>query len=170
MISKPGLGFLKHPGSFVRVWLLIVVRSVFLLSVSGCTNCPLCGGEWPADQDRRVIEPVGPVEMRTIVGKVSCLERVTVLPTFEIRVQLVTLGSSTCENQVIAECLIPRFQEFPVPFELMYVHDDIETSRSYGLVAELLSQGASLFTTDTQYKVLFEASAPPYDLVLVRKK
>lgn len=169
MILKPYPIFFNRANAFAGKRLFVVVASVFLLGVLGCAHCPLCGGEWPSSRDLAT-EHAGPVEMRTIVGTVSCPERVTVLPTFEIRVQLVTLDSSTREKQVVAECLISEFQEFPVPFELVYASNEIEKSQSYGLVAELLSQGTPLFATDTQYKVDLEESALPYDLVIVRNK
>jgi len=168
-MSEPHSIICNGVNAFSRSALFIIVAFVFLLGVPGCAHCPLCGGEWPSDRDRAK-EDAGPVETHTIVGKVSCLERVTILPTFEIRVQLITLGSSTSERQVVVERVISGFHEFPVPFELVYASNQIETSRSYGLVAELLSQGTPLFATDTQYKVNLEESALPHDLLIVRDK
>lgn len=169
MILKQQTVFSQRLTTSLQRWLLVVLASVFLGGASGCAHCPLCGGEWASRRDLAV-ENIGPVEMRTIVGKVSCLERVTILPTFEIRVQLVQLGSSASEKQVVAECVVSEFEEFPVSFELNYACNQVQCSRSYGLVAELLSQGMPLFATDTQYKVNLEESAFPYDLVIVRKK
>ena len=169
VILKRYIKFSSQANAFLRSGFFAVSASLFVLGVLGCAHCPLCGAAWPARGDRTT-EDAGPVVIHTIVGKVSCLERVMILPTFEIRVQLVTLGSSTDERQVVAECLISEFQEFPVPFELIFTSDHIEKSVSYGLVAELLSQGTPLLATDAQYKVNVEESALPYDLVIVRNK
>ena len=54
-------------------------------------------------------------------------------------------------------------------FAFAYDHARLLPTRSYGLEAELWSQGARLFRTDTQYRVCPDGPAAKADLVLVRE-
>lgn len=146
----------------------IVLLMATLTLVAGCAHCPLCGAEWGATRNPpvRVLTP----EIKTVSGSVSCLERVTVLPTFELKIKLVSLGSDGSILDVVAEQVVKSFAEFPVRFSFEYDSAKLSKSGTYGLAAELVSQGATLFKTDTQYKVLPDVTAPPVDLVIVRSK
>lgn len=132
----------------------------------GCAHCPLCGGPWerPAPP-----VPVKPADMRTATGTVACLERVAILPTFELKVMLVALDpSGTGVREVLAEQTLKPLAALPASFAFDYDHARLLPTRSYGLEAELWSQDARLFRTDTQYKVSAEGPAAKADLVLVR--
>lgn len=144
--------------------------AVFLLAFgAGCAHCPLCGGEWDANKGTLSLQPKPP-EMKTISGTVSCMERVTLLPTFEIRVKLVSLCTAGGESVVLAEQTLQAFSGFPVAFSFEYDKSKMAEAIPYGLVAELLSQGTPLYRTDTQYKIDKNDSSDPIDLVIVRLK
>lgn len=150
----------------VRRWLLLLSFLAFSLTfVAGCAHCPLCGAPWASD---RPLAPPKPPEMKTTTGTVSCMERVTILPTFEIRVRLISLCPSESERQVLAEQTIKGFSGFPLAFSLEYDRSKMVDFVTYGLVAELLSQGTPLYRTDTQYKITGNGPSEASDLVIVR--
>ncbi len=154
----------------VRRSLLLSFAAVFfLVFVAGCAHCPLCGGEWDTDKGTISLQPKPP-EMQTISGTVSCMERVTILPTFEIRVKLVSLCTTGGESLMLAEQTVQAFSGFPVAFRFEYDKSKMSEVVPYGLVAELLSQGTPLYRTDTQYKIDKNGSSEPVDLVIVRIK
>lgn len=138
-----------------------------LTFVAGCAHCPVCGAPWSSE---RPLAPPKPPEMKTISGTVSCLERVTILPTFEIRVRLVSFSATESERQVLAEQTIKGWSGFPVAFSLEYDRSRMVDYVTYGLVAELLSQGTPLYRTDTQYKISGAGVPDAADLVIVRIK
>ncbi len=161
-------GYRPSDATPARRWFPLLSSMVFSLAfAAGCVHCPLCGGPWPSE---RPLAPPKPPEMKTITGTVSCMERVTILPTFEIRVRLVSLGAPESESQVLAEQTIRGFSGFPVAFGLEYDKSRMADFAAYGLVAELLSQGTPLYRTDTQYKVTGNGSPEAADLVIVRIK
>ncbi len=154
---------------FARRNVLLSLSFVFLLAfVAGCAHCPLCGGEWGGGK-AIVLQPKPP-EMKTISGTVSCMERMTILPTFEIRVKLVSLCTAGGESPTLAEQTLTAFSGFPVAFSFEYDKSKMSEIAPYGLVAELLSQGTQLYRTDTQYKIDKNGSPEASDLVIVRIK
>lgn len=145
----------------------LVSACLALALLSGCAHCPLCGGPWerPAPP-----VPVKPADMRTATGTVACLERVAILPTFELKVMLVALDpSGSSAREVLAEQTLKPLAALPASFAFGYDHARLLPNRSYGLEAELWSQGARLFRTDTQYRVCPDGPAAKADLVLVRE-
>lgn len=143
---------------------------LFLLAfVAGCAHCPLCGGEWDATKEALSLQPKPP-EMKTISGTISCMERVTILPTFEIRVKLVSLCTAGGEMPPLAEQTLTAFSGFPMAFSFEYDKSKMSDALPYGLVAELLSQGTPLYRTDTQYKIDKNGLTEAVDLVIVRIK
>ena len=147
---------------------MLMRSSLVAAGVSGCAHCPLCGGEWGGGQ--MIAEPVKPAEMMTISGSVSCMERVTILPTFELKVRLVSLDAPNGADAVVAEQIIKPVNAFPVHFSFEYDKSKISDQGSYGLEAKLLSQDTVLFTTDTQYRVLTRGQSAQADIVIVRSR
>ena len=162
--ERPGKGRGSCLGSGSR---LLVSACLALALLSGCAHCPLCGGPWerPAPP-----VPVKPADMRTATGTVACLERVAILPAFELKVMLVALDpSGSAVREVLAEQTLKPLAALPASFAFDYDHTRLLPTRSYGLEAELWSQGARLFRTDTQYRVCPDGPAAKADLVLVRE-
>ena len=151
-----------------RCWFRVASMMASLVLVAGCAHCPLCGSPWGAASNPPV--RIQAPEIKTVSGSVSCLERVTVLPTFELRIKLVSFGSDGSCLDVVAEEVVKSFAEFPVRFCFEYDNAKLSKSGTYGLAAELVSQGSTLFKTDTQYKVLPDGTPPQVDLVIVRSK
>jgi uncharacterized lipoprotein YbaY len=138
-----------------------------MLLAGGCAHCPLCGGPWkrpPAPA------PATPADWRTAEGTVACLERLALLPTFEVKVMLVALDpDGSAEREILAEQTLKPLTALPASFAFDYNHACLLPTRSYGLEAELWSQGTRLFRTDTQYRVRPDGPAAKADLVLVRE-
>lgn len=146
------------------------------LSVAGCAHCPMCGGEWGAA--RRAAEAAEAAarepKIETVEASVSCLERITVLPTYVLKVRLV--NASTGETVLDPSTGKPLaletragFESFPQNVSLSFDARKTDPRSPYGLAAELESQGTVLFRTDTQYRVL-TGREDPVQLVLVRNK
>ena len=72
-------------------------------------------------------------------------------------------------REVLAEQTLKPLVALPASFAFAYDHARLLPTRSYGLEAELWSQGARLFRTDTQYRVSPDGPAAKADLVLVRE-
>lgn len=138
------------------------------LVVAGCSHCPLCGGPWQRGDGDVCFVAAPPMDMRTVDGAVTCLERMAILPTFEVKVSLARLDTTSGKPEVVAEQTVGGFNSFPVPFSLEYDHSKLIEGATYGLMAELVSQGARLFCTDTQYKVISNGNGGPVELVIVR--
>lgn len=137
-----------------------------LFAAAGCATCPFCGSTLK-DKDTDTQEFTRLADMRAIEGTVSCIERVAILPTFKINIRLVRIDTEDLKPLVLAEQTINDFKEFPVAFSLEYDHSLIREKGTYGLVADMSSQGTVLFSTDTQYKVL-TGDAGKMDLVIMR--
>jgi uncharacterized lipoprotein YbaY len=143
--------------------------SVLALSAAlaaGCAHCPLCGGEWgAAEKARLAAEEAAKVPLpRTAAGSVACIDRVTVLPTYRVRVRLANLR--TGETAASAES--DSFSGFPWFFTLEYDAKDLRKGDPYGLAAELLAGEEVLYRTDTQYAFPAEDGVSGVDLVVSR--
>ena len=143
--------------------------SVLALSAAlaaGCSHCPLCGGEWGAAERARLAaeEAAKAPQPRRAEGTVSCPDRVTVLPTYRIRVRLVDLRT----GDPVAEKEEEGFAGFPWFFALEYDAKDLRKGDPHGLVAEVLAGDAVLYRTDTQYRLPETGSVAGADLVVTR--
>lgn len=138
-----------------------------LLAV-GCSHCPVCGGEWgAAERARRAAEEAARApEPASVSGSVACLERVTILPTYRIRVRLVNLRT----GETVRQLEETGFASFPWPFTIDYDLRSLRRGDPHGLAAEILAEDTVLFRTDTQYPLSAERNAVGAHLVLVRKK
>lgn len=164
MTAKPekGRGIPPRPGSRC-----LIAACLSLALLAGCAHCPFCGGSWEPPAPSL---PAKPADMRTATGTVACLERLAILPTFELKIMLVALdpgGGSA--REVLAEQTIKPLVSLPASFAFDYDHARLLPTRSYSLEAELWSQGVRLFRTDTQYRVSPDGPAAKADLVLVRE-
>lgn len=142
--------------------------SIVLLAAlaAGCSHCPLCGGEWgAAERARRAAEEAAKApQPRTAAGSVSCPDRVTVLPTYRVRVKLVNLRT----GETVADREEEGFAGFPWFFSLEYDARDLRKGDPHGLAAEVLSGDDVLYRTDTQYRLPDAGSASGADLVVTR--
>ncbi|MBQ9725897.1 MAG: YbaY family lipoprotein [Kiritimatiellae bacterium] len=145
----------------------ILALSAAALLAAGCSHCPVCGASWgAAERERlaaeRALRPEAPpVSVR---GTVTTLERATLLPTYRLRLRLLDLssGEALATKEETGLSALPHAFEFACPGEA------IRPNGSYGLSAELLADGETIFRTDTQYRVLTRGAGPSADLVLVR--
>ncbi|MGN0844959.1 MAG: YbaY family lipoprotein [Kiritimatiellia bacterium] len=144
--------------------LQIVFLSALLLA--GCAHCPVCGTPWEAagrnrDADQSAL-PETP-HLNTIQGTITCIERVTPLPSYRLKVRLIDLES----QQECAAQELGSFQGFPVFFSIVYNEKDVDNTHQYGLVCDLTSRGVPLYSTDTQYRVFNKTSSKNAEINLV---
>lgn len=147
---------------------ILPLAAAAALLAAGCSHCPVCGASWGAAERERLAAElaarpaVPPVAVR---GTVTTLERATLLPTYRLSLRLLDLSS----GETLASKEDTGLSSLPHPFEFSCPGGSIRPNGSYGLVAELLSDGGeTIFRTDTQYRVLTRGAGPSADLVLVR--
>lgn len=135
---------------------------------AGCSHCPVCGGEWGAAERARLAaeEAARAPRPRTAAGSVSCIDRVTVLPTYRVRVRLANLRTGETAASVESD----DFEGFPWFFTLEYDAKNLGKGDPYGLAAELLAGDEVLYRTDTQYAFPAEDGVSGVDLVISRTR
>lgn len=136
------------------------------LTAAGCAHCPVCGASWGAARREREAAALAASvpQLETLHGTITCLERVTPLPTYRLVVRLIDLET----HEEIASQDLGALKGFPVFFSIVYDARKIQPMRIYGLVCDLTSRGVALYSTDTQYRVLAKDSQREVDLVLTR--
>ena len=139
------------------------------LLLAGCAHCPVCGTPWDVAGRNRNFQndaETEPPKLNTIQGTITCIERVTPLPGYRLKVRLIDLES----QQECAAQDLGAFKGFPVFFSIVYNEKDVDNTHQYGLVCDLTSRGVPLYSTDTQYRV-FNKKGPDnteFNLVLTR--
>lgn len=139
---------------------------VFLISVISCVGCKssLFGGSRGGDSKTSEIVK----EHGEIVGIISCFDRVVVLPTFVLRVELIENDDSS--SKVISYTEIELKKDFPIEYSLPYVLSGIREDGKYNVRAYVLCRGKTMLETDSDISVLTQGANKNADLVLVKVK
>jgi uncharacterized lipoprotein YbaY/uncharacterized membrane protein/membrane-bound inhibitor of C-type lysozyme len=97
-----------------------------------------------------------------LAGTVTFRERMALPPDATVDVRLEDVSLADAPATVLAEQHIAaEGRQVPIPFELRYPADRIESNRSYGVRAEIRAPGgALLFTTTTHHGVLQGGAEP----------
>lgn len=151
--------------------LRLSVLAALSSALAGCrsTICPWCGHDIrdkPPPANEAAYLPAGEIR-----GMATSLERGELHPMAVLIVQLhdVTLSSGNAPT-LVAEARVERPPKLPVPFQLPYPADTIDTSHDYLLTAKIVVESSVLFQTDTKYPVLTHDAPARVQLVLARKK
>lgn len=89
----------------------------------------------------------------TIRGTIAYRERIALSQTAVVRVRLVDLTNPNAPTAVAESEFNALGKQVPLPFELTYETARLQPSRSYGVTAEILNQGASLFITPRPFNL-----------------
>lgn len=141
--------------------------ALLALFAAGCSHCPVCGASWGAAERERLAARLAArpdLPPAVVRGSATTLERVTLLPTYRLRIRLLDLS----DGGILADAEATGLSGLPHVFELSCPGEKIRPNGSYGLAAELLSGDETIFRTDTQYRVLTRGAPASADLVLVR--
>jgi putative lipoprotein len=116
-------------------------------------------------------EPAMPREERSVSGTVAYRERMALSPDAAVQVQLSDVSRQDAPAQVIAETTFTAGgRQVPLPFELRYAPELIESNHTYALRATIRDQGRLLFTTDAAHLVVTQGNPEKVDLMLVRTR
>ncbi len=110
-----------------------------------------------------------PQEERSVTGTVAYRERMALPPDAEVRVQLSDVSRMDAPAPVIAETTFTAGgRQVPLPFELRYPLEKIESTHTYAVRATIRTEGSLLFTTDAMHPVITGGNPATVDLMLVR--
>lgn len=103
-----------------------------------------------------------------VTGSVTYRERIALPPDAVVQVALLDVSRVDAAATVISEQTIVPGQAVPIPFELPYDPQAIDSRLVYAVRATIKVGENSLFVTDTHYPVLTRGHGEQVDLVLVR--
>ncbi|HRH41533.1 MAG TPA: YbaY family lipoprotein [Pyrinomonadaceae bacterium] len=90
-----------------------------------------------------------------IRGTITYLQRIALANNSNITVKLVDISVADAVGEVIAEdTFSTNNRQVPIPFELRYDQNKIDTRHTYGLQAEIRTNDRLIFRTDRVYNVL----------------
>lgn len=147
-----------------KTFLLFGFCVLFSLAFWGCVSCPLCGR--PFEQENKHKTEL--IDMKNLTGTVSCLQRIPVLATYELTIQLCYTEDLTGEVKVVAEKTISNFNAFPVEFSLEYNNALLNKDLVYYVDAYVCSRGVKLLQSDSKQEVITRGARNVADVILVR--
>jgi putative lipoprotein len=110
-------------------------------------------------------------ETRSVSGTVAYRERMALPADAVVQVQLSDVSRQDAPAPVIAETTFTAGgRQVPLPFELRYAAEQIESSHSYAVRATIRQEGMLLFTTDAVHSVITRGNPEKVDLMLVRTR
>lgn len=126
-----------------------------------------------ADRLSFVAEPIEPAATatlahRTLDGSVVYRERIAMPPGAVITVQLLDVSRQDVAADVLAEAVIERPGNVPVPFTLSYDPATIEPRHSYAVSARITVDGELWWITADRHTVLADDSPAHVDVRLQR--
>ena len=108
-----------------------------------------------------------PPPRAAVTGRVTYRERSALPPDAVVRVQLSDVSRQDAAPIPIAQAtLTPAGRQVPVPFELRYDPDAIDSTHTYAVRATIESGGRLIFTTTTANTVITRGRPVHVDLVL----
>jgi putative lipoprotein len=108
-----------------------------------------------------------PLNVETVSGTVSYLQRMALPPEAVIQVQLLDVSVADAPAKVIAEESINLGQrQVPVPFELNFDSTKIDQKHTYALSAKVTVKGELRFITDKSYPVVTRGNPLRVDMIL----
>lgn len=106
-------------------------------------------------------------EPRLLNGTVTYRERIALPPSAAIEVKLVDVSRADAPSRTIAETSMAANGQVPIPYELKFDSDEIQTGRSFALQARIVVDGKLWFTTTRHYPV-FAGGTDNTDIVVQR--
>lgn len=105
----------------------------------------------------------------TIKGSVAYRERMAMPPDAVVNVQLLDISLQDAPSRIISETTISaEGRQVPIPFELSYSPQQIQSNRTYAVRATIHFNGRMMFTTDKAYHVITRENPNEANLMLVR--
>ncbi|MFA6956965.1 MAG: YbaY family lipoprotein [Thermoanaerobaculia bacterium] len=99
-----------------------------------------------------------PDEMGTVTGTLSYLERIALSPEAKAQIRIVDLDRLDKPGYLVAEKSIESPGQVPIPFELIYWMERVESGHTYALQARIEEGGKVIFKTAEDVK--FDAKQP----------
>ncbi len=109
----------------------------------------------------------GGATMGKVTGTVSYRERIALVPTATIKVQLVDVSRADAAATVLGEQLIEAGgRQVPFEFEIPYDPSKIDERMSYAVQARIEDRGRLLFINDQRYSVITRGAPTTLNLLL----
>ncbi len=107
-------------------------------------------------------------ETGVVRGTVTYRQRMALPRNSILNISLVDVSLADAPSTTIAEQKVELGnQQVPIPFEIKFNPNQINSRRRYAVRAEISNNGRLLFTTDTNYPVLTQGSSNTVDITLV---
>lgn len=140
---------------------------VLSLGTCGCATCLLCGQ--PRNHNAIKAAPgTLPLVLPSLQGTVTYLQRVAMPPSADVVLTLWDLTGNGQAPQPVAEKLLQQPGQVPVEFSWTLEAAPLDPRHEYALRAKIVVDGAVLFATDTDYRVLTLGHPSTVQLVLSR--
>jgi putative lipoprotein len=113
-------------------------------------------------------QPGQPAPSATVTGTVTYRERIALPPDAVVEVELLDVSLMDIAAIVLAQTSIRPTHQVPIPFELAYDPETIDSRMTYAVRATIRRGENTLFVTDRHYPVLTRGNADSTNLVLLR--
>ena len=121
----------------------------FAMALTGCTSMPEAA------------------PLARVTGTVGYLQRIALLPSAQVKVQLVDVSRADAPAVVIAEqSFVTEGRQPPFAFELAYDPARIDARHTYAVQARIEGEGKLLFVSDKRYSVITGDAPSRVDVVL----
>lgn len=120
----------------------------------------------PSNVDLVLVSATEPIRDGLMSGTITYRVRLALARDAEIRTKLVDVsGGNTAETIIAEESFSADNRQVPIPFQLRYERNAINTRNRYVVRAEIFTDGKRIFATDTDYAVITQGN-PSANIVL----
>ncbi|MDX1554725.1 MAG: YbaY family lipoprotein [Xanthomonadales bacterium] len=109
-----------------------------------------------------------PAEPRTasIRGTLTYVGDHILAPESTIKIELIDVSQADAKATVVADTVLQKIGQPPLPYELRYDMNQIEPGKHYALRANVMEQKRLMFISDQAYPVLRDERQGPVDILL----
>jgi putative lipoprotein len=141
------------------VYLTIILLPILVAACAAPATSPKPG---PVNAPKRAVAPLAKV-----AGTVTYRQRIALTPEAVVTVRLSDVSRQDVPAMVLAEQIITRPGQIPIPFELDYDPESINPAHRYAVQARIEEGGKALFVSDTVHFVLTHGNPSTVEIAVV---